>query len=113
MKKIEAIIRPAKLEAVMEALEEVGYPGVTLTEVEGHGKQKGLVQQWRGQEYKVEFLPKVKLEIIAASKEVKKIVQAIMKSASTGQVGDGKVFVSSVEEAYRISSGEEGEKVVS
>lgn len=113
MKKIEAIIRPAKLEEVLQALEQAGYPGVTLTEVEGHGKQKGLVQQWRGQEYKVEFLPKVKLEIVVPSKDTKRIVQAILKSASTGQVGDGKVFVSSVEEAFKIRSGEEGEKVVS
>jgi nitrogen regulatory protein P-II 1 len=113
MKKIEAIIRPTSFEKVKEALEDAGYPGITVSEVEGHGKQKGMVQQWRGQEYRVELLPKLKLEIVATSKDAAKIVKAILKSASTGKVGDGKVFVYGVDEAYKISSGEEGEKVVS
>lgn len=113
MKKIEAIIRPDKFDHVKKALEEAGYTGVTLTEVEGHGKQKGLAQEFRGYKYKVEFLPKLKLEIVANDGEVDKLVKAIMASASTGQVGDGKIFVYSIEQAYRISSKEEGEKAVS
>jgi nitrogen regulatory protein P-II 1 len=112
MKKIEAIIRPAKYEDVKKALEEAGYPGVTVTEVEGHGKQKGIVQQWRGQEYRVELLPKLKLEIVCPSKDAHRIVKAILESASTGAVGDGKVFVSHIEEAFKIRNGESGDKVV-
>jgi nitrogen regulatory protein P-II 1 len=113
MKKIEAIIRPEKFEEVKAALEEAGYGGITVTEVEGHGKQKGITQQWRGRKYKVELLPKLKLEIVTTSKDAPKLLKAILKSGSTGQVGDGKIFVSGIEEAYKISSGEEGEKVVS
>ncbi len=113
MKKIEAIIRPDKFDSVKKALEEAGYTGVTLTEVEGHGKQKGLSQQFRGYKYKVEFLPKLKLEIVAPDPDIEKLVKAIMTSASTGQVGDGKIFVYPIEEAYRISSGEKGANAVS
>lgn len=113
MKKIEAIIRPDKFDAVKKALEEAGYTGVTLTEVEGHGKQKGLSQQFRGYKYKVEFLPKLKLEIVAPSADIPKLVKAIITSASTGQVGDGKIFVYTIDEAYRISSGEMGDTAVS
>lgn len=113
MKKIEAIIRPEKFDSVKKALEQAGYTGVTLTEVEGHGKQKGLSQQFRGWKYKVEFLPKLKLEIVAPSADIDKLVKAIMTSASTGQVGDGKIFVYPIESAYRISSGESGETAVS
>jgi len=112
MKKIEAIIRPDKFEDVKAALKEAGYGGLTVTEVEGHGLQKGLTQQWRGRQYKVELLPKVKLEIVCPDREKDKIVRAIMESAQTGQVGDGKVFVYDIAEAYRISSGESGETVV-
>ena len=112
MKKIEAIIRPVKFENVKAALREAGYGGVTITEVEGHGTQKGFTQVWRGLEYKVELLPKIKLEVVCPDKEVSKLVKAIMKSAQTGQVGDGKIFVYSIDEAYRISSGEEGERVL-
>jgi nitrogen regulatory protein P-II 1 len=112
MKKIEAIIRPVKFENVKAALREAGYGGVTITEVEGHGTQKGFTQVWRGREYKVELLPKIKLEVVCPDKEVSKLVKAIMKSAQTGQVGDGKIFVYSIDEAYRISSGEEGERVL-
>ncbi len=112
MKKIEAIIRPVMFEKVKNALEEVGYPGITVSEVEGHGKQKGMTQQWRGQEYRVEMLPKLKLEIVSSNKDVGKIVKAILESAKTGKVGDGKVFVYSIEEAYKVSTGEEGEKTV-
>jgi nitrogen regulatory protein P-II 1 len=113
VKKIEAIIRPEKFDSVKKALEQAGYTGVTLTEVEGHGKQKGLSQQFRGWKYKVEFLPKLKLEIVAPSGDIEKLVKAIMVSASTGQVGDGKIFVYNIEEAYRISSGEAGDTAVS
>jgi nitrogen regulatory protein P-II 1 len=113
VKKIEAIIRPEKFDQVKEALEKAGYTGVTLTEVEGHGKQKGLSQQWKGYKYKVEFLPKLKLEIVAPSGDIDKLVKAIMTSASTGQVGDGKIFVYTIDEAFRISSGEAGDTAVS
>ena len=113
MKKIEAIIRPDKFDSVKKALEDAGYTGVTLTEVEGHGKQKGLSQQFRGYKYKVEFLPKLKLEIVAPSADIDKLVKAIITSASTGQVGDGKIFVYTIDEAFRISSGEAGDIAVS
>ena len=113
MKKIEAIIRPARFESVRDALESAGYPGVTVTEVEGHGKQKGMVQQWRGQEYRVDLLPKLKLEIYCTSKEASRIVKAILAGGTTGTVGDGKVFVSSVDGAYKIRNGESGDPVVS
>jgi len=112
MKKIEAIIRPVMFEKVKDALEEVGYPGITVSEVEGHGKQKGMTQQWRGQEYRVEMLPKLKLEIVVTNKDAGKIVKAILASAKTGKVGDGKVFVYPIEEAYKVSTGEDGEKTV-
>ena len=109
MKKIEAIIRPEKLEAVREAMNRVGYPGVTITETEGHGKQKGMLQQWRGETYRVEFLPKVKLEIVVSDGEVDRILQAIVESAQTGAVGDGKIFVSPIQEVVRIRTNEHGE----
>jgi len=113
VKKIEAIIRPEKFDSVKKALEQAGYTGVTLTEVEGHGKQKGLAQEFRGYKYKVEFLPKLKLEIVAPDSEIEKLVKSIQASASTGQVGDGKIFVYTIDEAYRISSGDAGDKAVS
>ncbi len=109
MKRIEAIIRPEKVDEVRRALEKVGFPGLNLTEVEGHGKQKGVVQQWRGEQYRVELLPKVKLEVVVSDSDVKKIVRAIQDTAKTGGVGDGKIFVSSVEEVVRIRTGEAGE----
>ena len=109
MKKIETIIRPEKLDQVRKAIEAVGYPGIMMTEIEGHGKQKGVTQQWRGETYKVDFLPKTKLEIVAADKDVDPIVQAILKTAKTGAVGDGKIFVSDVKEAIRIRTGERGD----
>ncbi len=113
MKKIEAIIRPEKFDSVKKALELAGYTGVTITEVEGHGKQKGLSQQFRGYKYKVEFLPKLKLEIVAPSADVEKLVKAILTSASSGHVGAGKIFVYTIDEVYRISSGETGDTAVS
>ena len=109
MKKIEAIIRPEKLDEVRKAIEGVGYPGLTITEAEGHGHQKGVVQQWRGETYRVEFLPKIKMEIIASDSDTERIIQAIIKSAKTGAVGDGKIFVSDVREVIKIRTGERGE----
>ena len=109
MKKIEAIIRPEKVDEVRRALEKVGFPGLNISEVEGHGKQKGVVQQWRGEQYRVELLPKVRLEVVVNDRDVKKIVQAIQDVAKTGGVGDGKIFVSPVEEVIRIRTGETGE----
>ncbi len=112
MKKIEAIIRAEKVDEVRRALEKVGFPGLNLTEVEGHGKQKGVVQQWRGEQYRVELLPKVKLEIVVNDRDVSKIVRAIQDAAKTGAVGDGKIFVSSVEEVIRIRTGETGDSAL-
>jgi len=112
MKKIEAIIRPEKLGEVRKQLDKSGYPGIMITEIEGHGKQKGLEQQWRGEKYKLEFLPKVKLEIIAKDSDADRIVSAIMETARTGAVGDGKIFISDIEDAVRIRTGDRGEKAV-
>lgn len=112
MKKIEAIIRPEKLDEVRKALDKLGYPGIMITEIEGHGKQKGVVQQWRGEVYKVELLSKIKIEIVASDKDVSKIVDGIIKAAKTGAVGDGKIFVSNVDEAIRIRTGEKGEQAL-
>ena len=109
MKKIEAIIRPGKVTEVRHALEKVGFPGLNVSEVEGHGKQKGVIQQWRGDKYRVELLPKVRLEIVVNDSDVKKIIKAISEAAKTGSVGDGKIFVSSVDEVVRIRTGETGE----
>ncbi len=109
MKKIEAIIRPEKLGDVRAALEKAGYPGLMLTEIEGHGKQKGVTQQWRGEEYRVDLLPKVKLELVVSDTDVERIVQTIVASAKTGSVGDGKIFISEVKEVIRIRTGERSE----
>lgn len=109
MKRIEAIIRPEKVDEVRRALEKVGFPGVNISEVEGHGKQKGVVQQWRGEQYRVELLPKVRLEVVVSDQDASKIVKAIVETAKTGSVGDGKIFVSTVEEVIRIRTGETGE----
>ena len=112
MKKIEAIIRVEKFEEVKDALKELGYPGMTKTLVEGHGQQKGLKQQFRGTTFEVEFPPKMKLEIVAADKDVDGIVKAIVANARTGEVGDGKIFVLPVENVVRVRTGEEGEKAI-
>ncbi|MEW6089040.1 MAG: P-II family nitrogen regulator [bacterium] len=109
MKKIEAIIRPEKIDAVRVGLEKVGYAGIMITEIQGHGKQKGIVQQWRGEKYKVDLLPKIKIEIIAKDTDVKKIVNTVIDNARTGEVGDGKIFVSNIENTIRIRTGEEGD----
>ncbi|MBD3181693.1 P-II family nitrogen regulator [Candidatus Poribacteria bacterium] len=112
MKKIEAIIRPEGLTAVRNALEELGYPGMTITEVKGHGKQKGKEQVWRGKEYKVEFLPKLKLEIVVIDDDVSKIVRAIINETRTGNIGDGKIFIYPVEDAIRIRTGDFGNNAI-
>jgi len=109
MKKIEAIIRPFKLDDVREALSEIGVRGMTLTEVKGYGRQKGHTELYRGSEYKIDFLPKLKIEIIASDSMVENIVGAILKAGKTGQVGDGKIFVSTVEDVIRVRTEESGE----
>lgn len=109
MKKIEAIIRPEKLEAVRLALGEAGCTGLMITEIEGHGKQKGVVQQWRGEKYKVELLPKVKIETVVSDGEAEHIVKTIIDNAKTGEIGDGKIFISDIANVIRIRTGEKGE----
>ncbi len=112
MKKIEAIIKPFKLDEVREALSDIGVSGLTVTEVKGFGRQKGHTELYRGAEYVVDFLPKVKIEIVVADGEVDGAIEAIVKSARTGKIGDGKIFVSSVEQVVRIRTGETGEEAV-
>ena len=112
MKKIEAIIKPFKLEEVKDALGEIGIEGMTVTEVKGFGRQKGHTEIYRGSEYTVDFLPKIKLELVVADAQVEAVVSAIVKSAKTGKIGDGKVFVSTVEQAVRIRTEEKGESAV-
>src|SRR4051812_9345560 len=112
MKKIEAIIKPFKLEEVKEALASIGVEGMTVSEVKGFGRQKGHTEIYRGSEYTVDFLPKVKLEIVLADNLVTPAVEAIVKAAKTGKIGDGKVFVSPVEDALRIRTEERGERAV-
>ncbi len=112
MKKIEAIIKPFKLEDVKEALAEVGVEGLTASEVKGFGRQKGHTEIYRGSEYTVDFLPKIKIEIVLADGRVDAAVAAIIKAAKTGKIGDGKVFVSAVEDAVRIRTEERGEQAV-
>jgi nitrogen regulatory protein P-II 1 len=109
VKKIEAIIRPEKLTIVHEALKELGYPGMTISEVKGHGVQKGIIQQWRGRQYQVEFLPKVKLEIVVPDNAVDRLLQVIKENAETGSIGDGKAFISTVDDAMRLRTGERGD----
>ena len=112
MKKIEAIIRPERLGMVRKALEEMNYPGMTISEVKGHGKEEGLTEQWRGQEYKIELLPKIKIEIVVLDEDVAKTLNAIVRSARTGEIGDGKIFVLPVASAVRVRTGDEGEDAI-
>lgn len=112
VKKIEAIIRPEKINFVKASLEGLGYPGMTVTEVKGHGSQKGITEIWRGRCFKVEFLQKLKIEIVVTDADVKEIVQTIVREARTGSIGDGKIFVSNVENAVRIRTGEQGDSAV-
>jgi len=109
MKKVEAIVRPHLLEAVKNALQEVGIVGMTVSEVKGFGRQKGHTETYRGSEYKVEFLPKIKIEVALPDELVEQAVEAVLKTATTGKFGDGKVFVSGLEEVVRIRTGERGE----
>lgn len=113
MKKVEAIIKPFKLEEVKEALAAVGVQGLTVSEVKGFGRQKGHKELYRGAEYVVEFLPKVKLDIVVSDDKVEEVAQAIVKAASTGRIGDGKIFISTIDEAIRIRTGESGDIVLS
>ncbi len=112
MKKIEAIIKPFKLDEVKEALQEVGIQGLSVTEVKGFGRQKGHTELYRGAEYVVDFLPKVKIEVILADDQVEPAVEAIIAAARTEKIGDGKIFVSSVEQVIRIRTGETGEDAI-
>ena len=112
MKKIEAIIKPFKLDEVKEALNEIGIKGITVSEVKGFGRQKGHTELYRGTEYVVDFLPKIKLERVVKEEMVATVVEAIVEAAKTGRIGDGKVFVLSVDEVVRIRTGERGEEAI-
>ena len=112
MKKIEAIVRPERVGLVRKALEEIGYGGITITEVKGHGVQRGVVQQWRGNTYVVDTLPKVKLEVVAKDSQVEQIVAAVIEQGRTGEIGDGKIFVSTIDEVVRMRTGERGESAL-
>ena len=112
MKKIEAIIKPFKLDEVKEALQEVGLQGITVTEAKGFGRQKGHTELYRGAEYVVDFLPKVKIEVVLTDELVDKAVEAIQAAARTGRIGDGKIFILPCEEAIRIRTGERGESAI-
>jgi nitrogen regulatory protein P-II 1 len=113
MKKIEAIIRPEKLEILHQHLQDIGYPGMMVTDIRGHGKQRGTSHQFRGTEYKISFLPKVRVEIVVTDAQVKKLVDAISEVCRSGSVGDGKVFVTTVDDAVRLRTGETGDAAVS
>jgi len=112
MKKIEAIIKPFKLDEVKDALNELGIQGMTVTEVKGFGRQKGHVELYRGAEYEISFIPKVKLELVVADNMVDKVLATIQNKAKTGKIGDGKIFISKVEEIIRIRTGEKGETAI-
>jgi nitrogen regulatory protein P-II 1 len=112
MKKIEAIIKPFKLDEVKEALHEIGLQGITVTEAKGFGRQKGHTELYRGAEYVVDFLPKVKIEIVLEDNLVERAVEAIQQAAQTGRIGDGKIFITSVEDAIRIRTGERGGEAI-
>ena len=112
MKKIEAIIKPFKLDEVKEALQGIGIQGMTLSEVKGFGRQKGHTELYRGAEYVVDFLPKIKIEIVLNDADVQKVVELLQKTANTGKIGDGKIFVYTVEEVIRIRTGETGAKAI-
>jgi nitrogen regulatory protein P-II 1 len=112
MKRIEAIVRPEKLEDIVEKLEALGHSGITVTQVEGHGRQKGIVEQFRGKEYKLLFIPKVKIEAVVKDDLVEKLIDAIVTTAFTGNVGDGKIFISDVKDAVRVRTKDRGESAV-
>ena len=112
MKKIEAIIKPFKLEEVKDALHDIGLQGITVTEAKGFGRQKGHTELYRGAEYVVDFLPKVKLEIVLSNERVESAIEAIQNAAQTGRIGDGKIFISTVDDAIRIRTGERGSEAI-
>jgi nitrogen regulatory protein P-II 1 len=112
MKKIEAVIKPFKLDDVKEALNEIGIQGMTITEVKGYGRQKGHKEIYRGAEYQVDFIPKIKIEIVAESELAPLLVETIRKAANTGKIGDGKIFVSPVDEVIRVRTGEKGKNAI-
>ena len=112
MKKIEAIIKPFKLDEVKEALQEVGVQGITVIEAKGFGRQKGHTELYRGAEYVIDFLPKVKLEVVVGDDDLEKCIEAITSAAQTGRIGDGKIFVSNIEQTIRIRTGETGEEAI-
>jgi nitrogen regulatory protein P-II 1 len=112
MKKIEAIIKPFKLDEVKEALQEIGLQGITVIEAKGFGRQKGHTELYRGAEYVVDFLPKVKIEVVLGDEMLEMAVEAIQKAAKTGRIGDGKIFISTIEEAIRIRTGETGAEAI-
>jgi nitrogen regulatory protein P-II 1 len=112
MKKIEAIIRPFKLDEVKEALVEEGIRGLTITEVRGYGRQKGHTETYRGSEYRIEFIPKIKIEIVVEKEKAEKVIEAILRTAKTGQVGDGKIFIYEVQDVIRIRTEESGKEAL-
>ena len=112
MKKIEAIIKPFKLDEVKKALNDIGVQGMTLTEIKGYGRQKGHTEIYRGAEYKVDFIPKIKIEIVVNEADIDKVIETIKSSANTGKIGDGKIFVLPIENAIRIRTGEKGEDAI-
>lgn len=112
MKKIEAIIKPFKLDDVKQALSDIGMQGMTITEVKGYGRQKGHKEIYRGAEYLVDFIPKIKIEIVVAADRVSEVLETIQKSANTGKIGDGKIFVMSLEEVIRVRTGETGVEAI-
>ncbi|GJQ60052.1 MAG: P-II family nitrogen regulator [Candidatus Scalindua sp. AMX11] len=112
MKKIEAIIRPEKFDLVKDALEELGHAGMSVMEIKGHGNQKGISEVWRGKRYKVDMMPKIKLEVVVSDEECDKVVKTIISEAQTGSIGDGKIFVSELSNVYRIRTAEEGKSAI-
>lgn len=112
MKRIDAIIRPSRLPFVREALDELGYGGITVSEVKGHGKQRGITEQWRGREYKVEYLSKVWLLIVVSDADQEKVIDAIVDNAQTGEIGDGKIFISEVQDVVRVRTKERGNAAI-
>lgn len=112
MKQIEAIIRPEKFNMVKDALAELGYPGMTITDVKGHGNQKGISEMWRGRKFRIDLLSKMKIEITVRDADVEKIVNTIIEESKTGSIGDGKIFIFNVENVYRIRTSESGEAAI-
>ncbi len=112
MKKVDAIVKPFKLDEVKDKLNEIGVQGITVTEVKGFGRQKGHTELYRGAEYVVDFLPKLKMEIVVADDQLKEVINALMKAAQTGQIGDGKIFASDLEDVIRIRTGERGKEAI-